>query len=407
MPTPLKFIFFPLSYLLAHVGRLTLIAEELRARGHEVTFAGVDPDRDTRSKLGFARKAGFRLVEAPEPDYRYAWNRFEKYGWVVTAWDLARHQQWAPLDTILDGQVRVMDRERPNMVVGDGTISVSTAAHIVGIPAAGVMNSYNHRYLSPTSVFMPMIRLWDALHLSRVRGRIYRKYGVARENALGLLRTIPMLSPDLPGLFPEPEGWPNWHTVGPILSEPPVSLPSWYGELDDGTPNVYVTMGSTGFLEGFLQRTYGALSEAPFRFLLTTGGQVSERVIQEAPPNFRIADYAPGSKLVEKSCALIFHGGNGTMYQGLAAGVPMVALPSHLEQAHSFRAALTNGLGLQLSSRRVRGDRLVRALTRVLEEPSYRAASASFSEAVRRANGPAAAADLLERHARAGVPVGG
>lgn len=402
----MKFIFFPLGCLLSHVGRLTLIAQALRERGHEVIFGGVDPDKDPRSKMGFPREAGFRLIEALEPDYRYAWDRFEKYGWLVTAWDLARFERWAPLDRILEEHVKIIDREQPDMVVGDGTISVSTAAHITGIPAAGVMNAYNHAYLSATSVFMPMIRTWNRLHLARVRDRVYRKYGVKQENALAMLRRLPMLSPDLPGLYPDPAGWPNWHTVGPLVSEPTIDLPPWYEELDDGTPNVYLTMGSTGLLEGFLQRTYGALGRAPYRFLLTTGGQANEAVLRQAPPNLRVARYAPGSKLLEKSTALIFHGGNGTMYQGLAAGVPMIALPSHVEQVHSFKAARRHGFGVQGSARRISGEALLRKLDHVLETPSYRAAAMSFRDAVRDADGPGTAAGLLEGWAAEGKPVG-
>ncbi len=406
MGRPLKFIFLPLGYLLAHVGRLTRIARELRERGHEIVFGGENPEEDSRSKLGLAKAEGFRLVYAREADYPYAWNRFEKYGYMATAWDLLRHQHWAPLDTILEGHIELFRREKPDMVVGDGTISASTAVYICGIPVAGVMNSYNHWFLSGRNVCTPVIRAWDKLYLARIRGRTYRKYGVKPVDALRLLRHIPMISPDLPGFFPQPIGWPNWHTVGPILFEPPARLPPWFDELDDGTPNIYLTMGSTGLLNGVLRRTFDALGRTPFRFLLTTGGQVGDEVLAHAPSNFRVSTYAPGSALAKKSKALIFHGGNGTMYQGLAAGIPMIALPSHLEQELNFRCALQKGFGIQLHARRVTGKQLVAALHRILEVSEYRRASEGLSEAVRSSNGAATAADLLEACARSGVPAG-
>lgn len=400
-----KIILFPLGCLLSHVGRLVEIGKALRERGHEVVFAGEHPD-DPRSKLSMAERAGFRWAYAMEPDYRYAWDRFVKYGWTATAYDLMRHQTWAPLDRILQSQIDLIEREQPDLVVGDATISVSTAAHITGIPAAGVMNGYAAGFVGPASIFTPMIHAWDATLLRWIRRRVYRKYPVRQMGGLRLLRKTPLLSPDLPGLYSPPRSWPNWKTVGPIFSEPDVPMPEWYEEMFDDTPNVYITMGSTGILDTFLRRTYEALSQLPYRFVVTTGGQASEATLAQAPPNFRITRYASGSKLLERCQALVFHGGNGSMYQGLSAGVPMIALPSHLEQVYNFKPILRNGFGAQFSPRKVRGEKLARTLVRMMEDGACREAASRFSMQVRASDGPARAAEELERIALARTPAG-
>jgi UDP:flavonoid glycosyltransferase YjiC (YdhE family) len=400
-----KIILFPLGCLLSHVGRLIEVGKALRARGHEVVFAGEHPD-DPRSKLGMAERAGFRWVYAQEPDYRYAWDRFVKYGWTATAYDLLRHQHWAPLDQILQSQIDLIEREQPDLVVGDATISVSTAAHITGIPAAGVMNGYAADFVGPRSLFMPLIHAWDATALRWIRRRVYRKHAVRQLGGLRLLRNTPLLSPDLPGLYPPPDGWPHWHTVGPIFFEPDVPMPDWFDELGDETPNVYITMGSTGILDTFLRRSFEALGRLPYRFVVTTGGQASEETLAMAPANFRLTRYAPGSKLLERCQALIFHGGNGSMYQALAAGVPMIALPSHLEQVFNFRPILNQGFGAQFSPRKVHGAKLASTLVRMMEEPACRAAAGRYSKQVRASDGPGQAAELLERIALARVPAG-
>jgi UDP:flavonoid glycosyltransferase YjiC (YdhE family) len=402
----MKFILFPLGWLLAHVTRLMEIGYVLRARGHEVIFAGEDPDKAPRSRMGLARDAGFRTVYAREPNFPYAWDRFEKHGWLASAWDILTHEQWAPLDRILESQLEVIDREKPDMIVGDATISVSTAAYIAGIPAAGLMNGYNDQFYRPTSIFKPLIHLLDASRLAPQRLRVYRKRGVKPVNALRLLRSIPLISPDLPGLYDPPRSFANWHMVGPFLAQPPVGKPEWWDELDDGQTNIYVTMGSTGIIDTFLLRTFDALAKTPYRYLLTTAGQASEEVLARAPSNFRIAKYAPGNELLQHCRGLIFHGGNGTMYQALAAGVPMIALPSHLEQQLAFKVALKRGFGLQLAPRTVTGEQLVRTLRRILEEPSFRENAQRYSEAVKNARGPEAAADIIERTAREGRPAG-
>ena len=102
-------------------------------------------------------------------------------------------------------------------------------------------------------------------------------------------------------------------------------------------------MDRPGLLDPLLQRSYPALAKTSYRFIVTTSGQVSEATMVAAPPNFRFARHAPGSKLLERSAALVFHGGNGTMYQALAAGVPMLALPSHLEQDASIAPGCARG----------------------------------------------------------------
>lgn len=403
--TPKKYIFFPLSWLLAHVSRSVEIAKVLRERGHEVVFAGENADHP-RSKLALARDAGFRIAYAREPDHPYAWDRFVRYGWLVTAWDLAWHQQWAPLDAILDSQVQLILRERPSMVIGDGTISVSTAAHITGVPAAGIMNRYGSRFEARGSIFRPMMHTWDRLRLAPIRRRVYRKYGVAPVNAMELLHQIPLLSPDLEELDRPAPDWPHWYSVGPILAEPQVPLPAWYDELGDGTPNIYITMGSTGLLDPVLRRSYAALAQMPYRFVVTTGGQVTPETEAAAPGNFRFARLAPGSKLMQRCEALVFHGGNGTMYQALAEGLPMIALPSHLEQEICADTAVSKGFGLKLSPRRLKGEDLRHALERIVSEPGYRAAAARYRAAVNATNGPANAADILEAAGEEGRPAG-
>jgi len=403
---PLKIVIFPLGWVLAHVGRTVEIAKELRARGHEVVFAGEDPSHP-RSRLSHILKAGFPVVRVKEPKWHQAWDRFHNYGALAGIFDFFTSQRWAPLDVILDDIIRVCKEQEPDLIIGDSSMGVSTAGHILGIPAAGVLNAYNTHFFRPGSFYKLLIQTWDSLYLSRIRGRIYRKYNVRQVNAIELLKTITLLSPDLPE-FHNPQGgvFPNWHPVGPILSEPPAPLPEWYDELSDGTRNVYITMGSTGLLDPLLRRVYSTFAKLPHRFIVTTGGQVSEETIAAAPENFRFATYAPGSKLLQHCDAMIFHGGNGSMYQALSQGVPMIALPSHLEQQVCVSIMKKEGFGLERCARRCNPADLKEALELVLEDPSYRERARAYRPKVRDARAAEKAAMLLIEKAREGTPPG-
>ncbi len=398
-------MFFPLGYVLAHTSRCLEIAKVLRARGHEVVFAGDDP-RHPRSKLHLVRKAGFRLERVREPFHPYGWDRFVKYGWTASALDLHTLHKWVPLQGIIQDQVELIRREKPNLVIGDASVSASTSAHIANAPVACIMNAYASHFLSPRSAFYPLVLAYDRLILAPIRKRAYNHYGLEPVNALQLLRSTPLVSPDLTGLYEAPSYFPNYHTAGPIHTDLPGPLPDWIDELDDGTPNVYITMGSTGFLDDFLQQVYPVLNDAPYRFVVTTGGQAREETIRKAPPNFRITDYASGLEILKRSKAMIFHGGNGTMYQALQAGVPMIALPSHLEQDVITKVGVRHGFCIKMRARRVSARKLLRNLELLMSDSSYAEAARGFSEAVRNADGAAAAADIFERLAKEGSPAG-
>ena len=400
-----KFMFAPLTWVLAHTSRCLEIAKELRARGHEVIFLGEDPDHP-RSKLQLVREEGFRIVRAREPFQPYGWDRFEKYGFLISGWDLLRLRNWVPLQEIIEDQVRALECERPHLIIGDASVSASTAAYIAGIPAAGIMNGYASHFLTSSCLYHPALQVYDRIHLAPIRRRAFHTFGKQPINALRLLRSIPLVSPDLEGLYENPSYFPHYHTVGPIFAEHPSPLPKWYGELDDGKTNVYITMGSTGFLDAFLRRTYDALSKLPYRFVVTTANQVMEETARMAPANFRLCTYAPGSKLLEKCRAMIFHGGNGSMYQALAAGVPMLALPSHQEQGLITNFAVDRGYCIRMHARWFRTNALMKNLRELIDNPKYREAAQGYSGPVRTTNGAVNAAEFFERLACEANPAG-
>lgn len=401
---PLKIVMFPLSWVLAHVGRTVMIAKELRARGHQVVFAGHDPNHPS-SRLSHAIKEGFRTVHVKEPDWPWAWDRFQNRGILVTAMDALRSQSWAPLDQITEDTIRVAREEQADLIVGDSSIGVTTAGYILGIPAAGILNTYNNHFFRPWCVYRGGIRAANLLLWSRIRKRVYEKHGVRPVDAIELLKTTPLLSPDLPEIHPAHDAYPNWLPIGPLVSEPPFPLPDWYDELSDGQTNVYITMGSTGLLEPILRRCYPALGEAPYRFIVTTGGQVSEEGMAMAPPNFRFVKYAPGSKLLEHCSAMVFHGGNGTMYQALGAGVPMLALPSHLEQLVGSRVLKREGFGMLGAARWITGRQLLKKIDLLVHDTRYRTNAWRFRHAVLHSNAASKAADILIAHARKNTDV--
>jgi UDP:flavonoid glycosyltransferase YjiC (YdhE family) len=79
---------------------------------------------------------------------------------------------------------------------------------------------------------------------------------------------------------------------------------------------------------------------------------------------------------------MVAHGGAGTTLAALAAGVPLVLLPQSADQPINARRVAELGAGLALEGGRADVPKLAAALTRVLEEPGYRAAAGRIAAEV-------------------------
>jgi UDP:flavonoid glycosyltransferase YjiC (YdhE family) len=144
-----------------------------------------------------------------------------------------------------------------------------------------------------------------------------------------------------------------------LIWEPNVPDPEWLSDLDTAQRSVYVTMGSTGE-SGMFERTLVALAQAGYQVLTTTAGQV-----KDLPNGVFAAKYAPGSALAQRSVATICHGGSLTIYQSLAEGVPVVAIPTFHDQETNAERLQATGLGLPLSPQAWTTAELLTAVDRV------------------------------------------
>ncbi|MBM3290223.1 MAG: hypothetical protein FJY92_08740, partial [Candidatus Hydrogenedentes bacterium] len=334
------------------------------------------------------------------------WDALMKWGALALYIEFGRPARFAPLDVIMESQIRAIEQEQPDMVIGAGTLTMSSVAYTLGLPALNIHNAYMIDFILKRPYFRYWWHLYDIFHFYLRRRRVYKRHGVKPKRAIAVYRSIPMLSPDLPGLYETCRYFHNARQIRPILFDYPAPLPEWFGELDDGTPNVYITMGSTGRFDSFLRGAFDQLARLPYRFVVTTAGQIGDGTMRSAPANFRFAKYAPGAQLLRHCSAMVFHGGNGSMYQALAEGVPMLAIPTHYEQEMNTYHAGRAGFCKRLSPRKSGSPALARAVRELVETDTYRAAAQRYAGQVRATNGAVNAADICEQVAEAGVPAG-
>ena len=101
--------------------------------------------------------------------------------------------------------------------------------------------------------------------------------------------------------------------------------------LEAGDPPIAFTPGSANWQgRHFLTESAGACRLLGRRGILLTRHR--EHVPDPLPPGVIHVDFAPFSRLLPRCAAVVHHGGIGSAAQGLAAGVPQLAMPMAHDQ---------------------------------------------------------------------------
>lgn len=388
---------------LAHVSRPLAIAVALRDLGHEVLFAGEG------DYLRLAREQGFATspCRGIPPDHVLRCSRQGRASWFA-----------GYLEGLVEEDGRVFAGLRPDLVLGDFRLSLSTSCELARIPLAMIVNASwtNHyavrikapEHLAATRVLgkpiadllAPLLRRIVTHHDAGPFRRLRRRLGLEpRGNIWDMWRGDLTLIVDTPTYGPTRQLPESFHYIGPIVWEPEVPAPPWLEALDGGKPTLYFTMGSTGFPRFFGEavRTFGG---SEFQCVMTTAGMAR---FDSLPPNFFCCDYAPGTRIMEKASVVVCHGGNGTIYQAMSRGVPVIGIPTMHDQEFNLDRVVDLGMGLHLSELRFRPEHLVAAIHEVLGDPRYRqAAERQRAEVERFRDAPRRGAELIDAFLRGG-----
>ncbi len=180
--------------------------------------------------------------------------------------------------------------------------------------------------------------------------------------------------------------------------DPPMApvqrLPDWWGGSD--APLVYLTFGTVlGYMSlaaGVYRAAIKGVSGLDVRVLLTVGRRFDAARLGSIPPNVHVEGWVDQDRVVSEADLVVCHGGSGTLFGALAAGVPVVAVPVFADQFENARRLVASGAGLTVAtewtgngpSRRVvdeqEAPRITRAITRALEDPSYRREACRLAE---------------------------
>ncbi|HTD73081.1 MAG TPA: nucleotide disphospho-sugar-binding domain-containing protein [Steroidobacteraceae bacterium] len=169
---------------------------------------------------------------------------------------------------------------------------------------------------------------------------------------------------------PQPD-WPaNTHAVGfPLWDSDGEAAPLADAEefLAAGEAPIIFTPGSAGStMQRFFRESVKAAQQLGMRAMLVTN--YPEQVPARLPPSIRVFGYLPFSQVLPRAALLVYHGGVGTLAQGIKAGIPHLVVPHGYDQFDSGWRIGQLGLGSGIPETRYRAGRVVRAVESILAD---------------------------------------
>ncbi len=387
-----RILFVGEAVSLAHIGRPATLARWTRDAGYDVHFACGS------AFASVARAEGFVPHELLTIDAGLFYARLNAGQFFYTA---------AELETYVRAELELFAMLRPDVIVGDFRLSLAISAQRAGIPLVALNNAHwspdapcrfgapdvgLFRVL-PTEVrdgLFALIRPLAFRTFAQPLNAVRRRFGMRPLNDFRQHYTAgdSCAYMDLPELYPAQAERENARSffVGPVIWKPRHVRKLSAPELGRNRPLAYVTMGSSGHAR-VLPNVLRALLNADYDIALSgvnaTQAQTLYRQLPDLGPRSIAAPFFDPEEILEGAAFTVCHGGSGTVYQSLAAGVPLLCLPGNPDQGLVAAAVVGRGAGLSIEPRAA----TVRALSAAigtLRHHVYRVSAAEVARAIAR-----------------------
>ncbi len=391
-----KILFMCHSITITHVIRPLLIAKEMKKRGHQVFF-GLTNEK----YVGFLEKEEIPYFLLHEIGGEKAWEIVKNL-----RYDESEIQK--ELEKNLNSDLELFDKIEPDLVVNDMRWTVKMACYLKSIPYVSVANAYftgklasKHRF--PEILFMSKVipgflqkLVFPAFYniLGKKMGEPMRK--IAEKNNIpginsvfdSLISNKLNLIADIPEFFPCKNLKNSDYYVGPFLWEPDLETPEWYDKISNA---VYFTIGTSGSFNNF-EVIVKKLS-SKYDLIVSTG---TDKSFPDLEKYAYIEKFLPALKILDKISLVVSHGGNGTIYQALSKGVPVIGMPSFFDQEWNSDRLEKLGLGKKISIRNFKTDNLIKAIEQINSSDKIKSNCKKFSKIISKYKSPEISANLIE-----------
>jgi len=394
-----RVLFFSEAVTLAHLVRPLVLAEALASAGYEVHFASAyryeDHFKDKASVFYWPIESisyDAFLSSVSGERSAYSEDRLESY--------------------IADEEALIRD-VAPDLIVGDARLSLSVTAPMMGIPFVNLNNAYwsphradrgdpvpnykrssLYRLLPPALADavlpFPVVRV-----LYRVMKPLYERRFLApfnrarRRRGLSPFRDFKTfytygdwtLYTDTPELVPLKNPPPGHRFLGPILWSPPTAQPPPTRTTD--RPLLYVSFGSSNDVPD-ARGIVDELARLEVDLWVATAGRFNV----PSSRHVHVSPLAPGMEASRQAAVVVCSGGSTAAYQALAAGTPVVGVPSNNDQHLAMAGIDRRGAGVSVRSDQATPAAVRAAVEKVLADPSYRERARVMSKSFAAHNAP-------------------
>lgn len=423
-------ILFASPPLRGHATRLIALADEMVARGHDVSFAiapdvgqwlaGTDVQHvpwnpvtpiDEDFRQDFAAATGAAIGERNV--WRGRWHMFDC------------SLRWYP--RLLPTMRQIIRDQQPDLLVVDhASAPAIDAAHEAGIPFVVLSGVLGHvmsaaRGAPHFSTSFPAAMNWHQRTVNRalpywlrLNSRGMHKRFVQVRAACGIRSSFhepfrdnltivtSCFGLELPRALP-----PRMHLTGPVFPRRPerieANLAQWLDEADQGV--IYVSFGTLTALDTRqLTALADALSRTAARVLwsLPSADQAS---LPSLANNIRIEPYvAQRAVLAHRAVKLaMIHGGSNSIQEALWEGVPLLVMPFFGDQHYNAARIADVGCGLRVDCTAMNDRNVADKISQLTTRTQFRASAERLSTVLQKSGGRQQAADLLEMVTLAGT----
>jgi rhamnosyltransferase subunit B len=165
--------------------------------------------------------------------------------------------------------------------------------------------------------------------------------------------------------------------------------------LEAGEPPIVFTLGSAAVMDAgnFYQESIQAAQQLNRRAVLLMG---NNSLPANLPADILAVNYAPYSQIFPLACAIVHQGGIGTTAQALRAGRPTLVMPYSHDQPDNAARVERLGTSRTISRKQYSVSRVAKALSELIETPSYAGKAAEIRHIIQAENGVGVACDAIE-----------
>jgi zeaxanthin glucosyltransferase len=399
-----------------HINPMTALCRALEVRGHSVVLFGI---ADTEQRV---RAAGIEFHQIGAEDYppgtlQALDDRLGKLSELAAMrFTLERVKNTARM-TFRDSPQAIREAKIDALLIDETDMSGTVAEHL-GIPFVSI--AIVPPFLDDDGV-PPFYFGWPAGRqlLTRLRNRAARrmiswmtrpladvlntqrkKWGLKPlfrpTDSLSRIAQVAQLPRALE--FESAKALDVLRYTGPWVNasqRPPVAF-TW--ERLDTRPLVYASLGT---LQNGMEPVFRTIAEAcaglPIQLVLALGGGLEPERLGPLAGDPLVVRFAPQLELIQRAHIVITHAGINTALETLREGVPLVAIPLGNDQPGVAARVAARGAGVVVPKKKLTAHRLRQAVQVVLDQPKYRESAQELGAKLRAIDGPAMAAEIIER----------